>query len=425
MRILVLTFSYSPVANARAVRWSALAEEWVKLGHEVAVVSAWGPGLPTTERLNGVEVYRSGTRLIEQLRAKLARRRASDSASGAAARAGNGWAVNSIWRTIYWPDTSCLWFGPAFRQARAVQRQFQAEVVISVSPTFTAALVGMALLSRLPRRPSWLLDLGDPFSFADEAPPNNYRLYRGLNHKVERRAFRQADVVTVTTEETRRLYTSAFPESSEKVHVIPPLAPRRLASNEQTPDGAISFVYVGTLYRAIRNPDFLLALFRSLLERSRPALELHIYGDVQDCRGSFERYQQLLGRNVFVHGTVSRERAVQAMQQASVLVNIGNRTSYQLPSKLVDYAALGKPILNIASVPDDSSARFLATYPRLLNVLADGDIPQEDQISRCEQFVEEALNQRLSAVPEDWLRPYMIDSIARDYLALIAKAPCR
>ena len=60
------------------------------------------------------------------------------------------------------------------------------------------------------------------------------------------------------------------------------------------------------------------------------------------------------------------------MAEADVLVNIGNRTSYQLPSKVVEYAAFGKPILNFLASPDDSSAVFLSKYPFLLNVWKGG-----------------------------------------------------
>jgi hypothetical protein len=56
------------------------------------------------------------------------------------------------------------------------------------------------------------------------------------------------------------------------------------------------------------------------------------------------------------------------MKDADVLVNIGNKTPELLPSKLVEYASTGKPVLNLISIPEDSSADFFAEYPAALNV---------------------------------------------------------
>ena len=417
MRILILSFSYPPIANARALRWGALAREWARQGHEVAVVSAWLPGAPEVERIDGVAVHRAGLRLGELLRARLAARRTSAVASAGGKPASS--LLHRVWRSIYWPDTSCLWFVPALGRARSLMREMRPDAVVSVSPMFTAVMVGLRLLAGSHPSPRWLIDLGDPFSFAEEAPPNNFRLYRRLNQRMERAAFRRADAVAVTTEETRARYTALFGASAGKIEVIPPLIPIDCEPKQEAPTDAICLVYVGTLYRSIRGPDFLLALFRRLLERPiGPRLQLHVYGDVQDCRPSFERHAELLGRKLFVHGAVPRPRALDALQEASVLVNIGNRTAYQLPSKLVEYAALGKPILNIAAVPGDSSARFLARYPRHLS-LQESDEPSEEQLSRCERFLQDAADRRLAPVPADWVAPYRLPGISARYLALL------
>jgi glycosyltransferase involved in cell wall biosynthesis len=417
VRILILSFSYPPVANARALRWGALAADWARQGHEVAVVAAWLPGAAEAERIDGVAVHRAGLRVGERLRARLAARRTSAVRSGGAQPGST--LLHRLWRSVYWPDTSCLWFVPALGRARKLMREMRPDAVVSVSPMFTAVMVGLRLLSGSHPPPRWLIDLGDPFSFAEEAPPNNLRLYRRLNQRMERAAFRRADAVAVTTQETRARYAALFGASAGKIEVIPPLVPIDCAPKQEAPTDVISLVYVGTLYRSIRGPDFLLALFRRLLGRPiGPRLQLHVYGDVQDCRPSFERHAELLGRRLFVHGAVPRPRALDAMQEASVLVNIGNRTSYQLPSKLVEYAALGKPILNIAAVPGDSSARFLARYPRHLSLEQSGELTEE-QLTRSERFLEDAADRRLAPVPSEWVTPYRLSGISASYLALL------
>jgi hypothetical protein len=421
VKILILTYSYAPVANARALRWSAIAEEWARQGHRVTVISATVPRVPHSERRNGVDIQRTGLRALERLRAKVAKRRASGISAGS--RLGStpfASPLQRLWRSIYWPDTSCAWFFPALRRARTTMREAQPDAVVSVSPTFTAALVGLALLPGRGHKPRWLLDLGDPFSWAEEAPPNNYRLYRRLNLIVERAAFRRADNIAVTTAETRLRYAELFREAAGKLIVVPPLAPPDATPSRTSCGNILSLVYVGTLYGAIRRPEFLLQLFRRLLAGPlRNRLQLHFYGDPQDCGSSFDRYSDLLGEAIFVHGAVPREEAVDAMRNAAVLVNIGNRTSYQLPSKIVEYAALAKPILNISTTDADSSMSFLASYPRWLNVRAIGKEPSEQQVRECEIFLSAVAGGGLPEPQGDWAARYRLAEIAARYLALL------
>jgi glycosyltransferase involved in cell wall biosynthesis len=435
-RILIVTFSYAPMSNARAFRWTALAEAWARQGHQVAVVCAWLPGTPRRERRNGVDVYRAGAGLIERFRAKLARRRTTGAGPAEEywdrPRRSMGTSIakflnERIWHNLYWPDTACVWYFPALSAARAVARSLQPDAIVSVSPAFTAVAVARRLVREIGKgsvRPQrWLIDLGDPFSFAEEAPPNNFRLYRALNTRFERAVFAAADAVAVTTAETAERYAALFPESASRIRVIPPLVSLPEPASD-APDDArhrIRLVYVGTLYRSIRGPDFLLALFGRLIEGPLgERLELHVYGDVRDCRVSFERHAPRLGSRVVLHGLVPHATAVRAMRRAAVLVNLGNRTSYQLPSKVVEYAALGKPILNIAAVPNDSSSRLLEDYPQALTLVADHGDPDGAQVARCEEFLRKASKGDRVAVSRDWLEQFSLSRVSEQYLALLA-----
>jgi glycosyltransferase involved in cell wall biosynthesis len=430
--ILIVSFSYWPTLNARAFRWTALAEDWASRGFDVHVVCALATGRPRFETVNGVQVHRAGAGLVEKARARLARARTAQTVTagpGAAERparsAGTAvrlvqFANRRVWRNLYWPDTTCLWYFDALATARAIVRKVRPQAVVSVSPTFTAVAVGRALLRGLAPAPRWLIDLGDPFSFAAEAPPNNFRLYGGLNARFERACFAAASAVSVTNGLTRDGYARRFPESAAKIAVIPPLltVPPPDAG-APLPAGGRRLIFLGTLYPSIRRPDYLLALFRRLAPR--PGCEdvtLHFYGDVRECAESFERHRDLLGSRVFVHGPVPRDEAAAAMRGAAVLVNIGNDTSYQLPSKIVEYAMTGKPILNLASVPDDSSSRFLADYP-LHCTLHAAAAPSDEDVERTARLVTEG-GTLPPAELSRWTEPFTLPRISAEYLALVA-----
>jgi hypothetical protein len=299
-------------------------------------------------------------------------------------------------RRVMWPDYAFDWYLPALRRARSLG----ADRLVTVSHPFTPHLVGLGLR---PRR--WVADIGDPFSLLAETPLNNAALFAGLNRRAEGRVLARADAVAVTVVTAREAYAAAFPESAAKSSVVPPLLslPEPASINPLEAGGA-HLVFVGTLYRALRNPAPLLALFAEM-RRRRPDLTLHFFGELHDCRDLFAPSPE----GVRLHGAVPREVAAAAMRHATALVNIGNATPHQVPSKLVEYVAAGRPIINLAGSPADTSAAFLAGHPAT-HIARDA--------AEVLRFLDEA-----PPVPADWterfLAPYRLDAVARAYEQLL------
>jgi glycosyltransferase involved in cell wall biosynthesis len=213
-----------------------------------------------------------------------------------------------------------------------------------------------------------------------------------------------------------------FPRYAHKYVVIPPL----VSLPEKTPDlpnpfqsaheKPLRLVFVGSLYRKIRNPAFLLRLFNALARKAgNEGLELHIVGTLHDTAHLFRPYGLFLGRQLFLHGLRPREEAAAMLQHADVLINIGNDTPYQLPSKVVEYAATGKPILNFIKTRQDSAMAFFKDYPAVLNVLETGNFDN----------IQTQVNDFLAHLPKKvsaphiraMLAPYELKAVADAYLA--------
>lgn len=441
MHLLIVSYSYHPALNPRAFRWTELAEYWAAAGDTVDVIAGWSPGSSRTETRNGVRVYRVGGKMMERLRAWLTGR--SVRASGAAGRNGRSGTANSApraagsigavakwlhdktWKKLYWPDYVCFWYFAAARQAERLIAERRYDALVTVSLPFTSHLVGRRIKRKSPEL-TWLVDTGDPFCFLEATPHNNLRLYKRLNYRAERAVFADSDAVAVTTEATRRIYQKLFPEAAGKIEVIAPLAPRQEPNARErvfADDNGLRLVFVGTLYRTIRDPSPLLATFDRLLQTELGSrLELHFFGGNNDCETYFDRYADLMGKKIFLHGIVPRARALAAIQEAAALINIGNLTPYQLPSKLLEYMVSGRPIINFVSGPDDSSLGLLAEYPRNLNV------PRDAPVERLAADIHGFL--RRPAPPRagngvDTLEQFRCPAIAGRYRALMKDSPRR
>ncbi len=380
MRFLIVCYSYKPKVSPRAFRWAAIAEEWAKDGHQVDVVCAWYAGLFREEKIAGVNIYRVGFgrrfgnsisveyvySLDDKKRLNFIRLFIKPLISILKV------IYNISWKKLYWPDQACLWILPSYRKTNKLLKTYNYDMIITVSHPFSGHLVGL-LFKKVVNAVPWLVDIGDPFSFLEKTPVNNDKLYNFINRKAEQRVFNTADIVAVTTESTKQKYAELFPNNMSKVYVIPPLlnvfelqdyVNDFLKCNKNN-ERIINMVFLGTLYESIRSPEYLLEIFSELLKIVKDVkLQLHFIGSISGCEQFFKRYRELINKFIYLHGRVDRSEALKAMVDADMLVNIGNNTAYQLPSKIVEYIYTGKPILNIVDdAQSDSSALFLKDYP--------------------------------------------------------------
>lgn len=427
MRILIVTAWYRPFIHPRAHRWTVLAEHWASEGHEVHVVCARYPGHPGEDVVNGVRVHRSGFDSLKELvfhgtgLSDLRRGRVGERPS----RAGWGarlfvWMYRNIWKRLCFPDDACFWYFPARKKVGQLLEAGHFDLLISVSLPFTGHLIGLyAAKKRRDRVGTWLADIGDPYSIHDQIIP----LSGAFKRRFERQVLEAADTTTATTDFTLQRYEQWFGrEAVRRMRVIPPLLhpkPEEHLPIAKTPADPIRLGYFGALYAPVRTPDAFLSLLQKTLEL-RPdlqnRLEVHFYGEI------FPEFFEHLSTipQVTLHGLRSRTEVQTAMRRMDVLVNIGNTTDYQLPSKAVEYLAANRPVLNLSFVENDPFAHFFRVagytqHERLLNLRADNGFTNA-VLQEWLDWIEKAEKTR---VP-DWnaqTEPYLVASIAAQYLS--------
>lgn len=119
----------------------------------------------------------------------------------------------------------------------------------------------------------------------------------------------------------------------------------------------INLLFCGTFYEDIRDPEPLLELVSSFKDNT---IVLHIMGG--GCLDKIEMWCNKTNRIVY-HGYHSLQAAINAMQQADVLVNIDNSAMNMFPSKINDYISACKPILNLYPDAASNCVEYLKEYP--------------------------------------------------------------
>lgn len=424
-KILILIPYYYPNINPRPYRWTQIANYWASQGFDIQLITEKNPNFDNKQLLNGVTVHRVGYAALKSIFLKKQRGEATNDKNFSKPNRLHLLMQkfnDAVWKKIYFPDDSCIWYYPALRKAIKLIENQSIKYVITSSLPFTTSAIGLALKQRFPNI-VWIADIGDPFAYQIEAPLNNHFLYHNLNFKLEQKILQQADFVTVTTEQTAEKYRQYYPflAQSDKIHVIPPLMTQYDWKNINNDldfyeSNKINISYLGKFYTTLREPKVLLDFLDALFDEDvtwKNKIVVHIFGDVfPQFLPAFTNYPMIK-----IHGLIARVQTIEVMKKSDILLNISNLTDYQLPSKAPDYLQSGKPILNIYQTENDEFKAFFKNYPLICHYI------NGKSIASTIQFLTVSIGQRVGdELLKEMLAPYTLEKIAEEYLELLGNA---
>ena len=370
MRILVINYYYPPVVDAHAYRWEQIARYWVTQGHQVEVITSRVFGVSNYSVDAGVRVTRVG--LIAR---PIKHSFTANAPSGLVAKLRTGLVnlLRPIYRLLYWPDAMWHWMPSAMLEALR-RRSTKYDLVVSYHPCLGAHLAA-ATLKRWSKfsEMTWVADYGDPFSTSTTMPPNNFSLYRRLNLLIERSLVRSAKLCVFTNENTAKNYREIVCQS-EKVRVIPHLVDinKFYSGMHSSPQASvvsadthrvINLLYIGGFHRGIREPTQLFNLIELLSKDTSNEFRLKIFGPANGFNLSSDACP-----SIKYMGMVEREKAIEMMREADILINVDNENCVMVPSKLVEYIGTGRPLINLGreSVEHAALQSYVASGHALL-----------------------------------------------------------
>ena len=177
-----------------------------------------------------------------------------------------------------------------------------------------------------------------------------YNIFDIVIHMQTHRKHFDTDIYKQYKNKTRYLDIPSF-----SVHILP-----KKASDER-----ISFVYAGAFYPELRNP---FRMFEVLREYSKIApIKVHIYTGVS-MRREVEAMISKDGETFFLHNYVSQEELFEVYSNADVLIDLGNKESDFLSSKILQYIGTGKPVIHFSQDKEDVANKYVSKYPKGINI---------------------------------------------------------
>ncbi len=273
--------------------------------------------------------------------------------------------VRAAWRLMPGlrerPDPQWLWIAPAARAAVDAASRTRFDVLVSFAQPWSDHLVGLRV--RRETKLPWIAHFSDPW--VDSPYWTGSAAQRAAAEEMEASVIREADAVVFVTQQAAELVMKKYPrELQDKVAVVPhgyvTPALNGPAHDSQAASRPLRLVYTGRFYGGLRTPDALLRAIAAMNagDAMRDRLEVTFVGPFVT---PFERAARSLGldRLVRFRDRVPAGEAEALAADADVLLVIDAPTdgpSPFLPSKLVDYLPLRKPILGLTPLEGASAA---------------------------------------------------------------------
>jgi glycosyltransferase involved in cell wall biosynthesis len=258
-----------------------------------------------------------------------------------------------LWRAVpplkLLPDEKWVWISAAARAARSLAARQRFDALVSFAQPWSDHLIGLRVhrATGLP----WVAHFSDPWT--DSPYLRGQRWQRRLWARMERDVVRTASAVVFVNSQTADRVMEKYPtEWRSKVHVVPHGFDRADLSLATRPANGskLTLVYAGRFYDAIRTPEPMLRALATLATRRPLAHELR----VTFVGPPVAAHQKLaidlaLGEIVEFTGRVPFAESAARAAAADVLLVIDAPAddSLFLPSKLIDYLPLNRPILGL------------------------------------------------------------------------------
>lgn len=172
-------------------------------------------------------------------------------------------------------------------------------------------------------------------------------------------------------------------------------------------------MFLGSFYKNVRSPEYMFYLFDDLLANNQISMDLvGVSAEILN-----ERQKNF---PIKCHGRKSIAECKKMMQEADVLINIGNRIDNQVPSKIFEYISSGKQIVNICAMNNCPTLQYLDKYPLALNIVEDKSVIDE-QKKRLNEFIFSSFEN----LTEEWItKQYMEctpEYVAKEIIDVISK----
>ena len=251
--------------------------------------------------------------------------------------------------------------------------------MLNISFPFDILRVGLKIKKKYPEL-YWVIYELDPFTYNSILRFQKIAfVYRFL---LESNVFRHSNKILLTHELMAQYSNNLLNRYKLKFKDIG-IPILKITNNNNNVGENIDLIYIGSFYKNIRDPEYMFEVISKLIEIN-DKICLHIYGP--EINSLPNELMTKYNNNIYAHGRVSKEEINKAVLSSNILINIGNSVENQLPSKILEYIGVGKPIINFYSIENDTSNVYLKDYPIACLIFENWDTIQSN-VAQSHDFI--------------------------------------
>jgi glycosyltransferase involved in cell wall biosynthesis len=337
-KILLVSAAFAPEISPRSFRATELAIELSKKGHDVSVMT-----ICREFNYRSIELeYNIKIKIIGDIDLKPI----AFTSSSKLLKFCNRLVVRLMLMIGEYPNIKLLW--PVFKSLQKETNNY--DLLISFAVPYPVHW-GCALFKKKKDSlaATWVADCGDPF-VGDKNDTFRKLFYFKW---VEKWMFRKYDFITITREDFKVNY---FQEFHQKIRVIPqgfriPKKNDKITNSHKVP----TFAFAGALLGRSRSPAH---IFKALRQIGKP-FKFIFYTSSPD---PVKPFQLEFGDFVEIFDVIPRDQLLEKLKEMDFLVNLEYDRFKASPSKLIDYAISGKPILNFNNETRINDTKVLGEF---------------------------------------------------------------
>lgn len=362
-KILIASGAFYPENSPRSFRTTELVKEFARQGHQVTlIIPDKNAERIAFEKKHGISILDMGKQRFKPFKLS-----------------GSG-IVRLITRALVrfpnllfeYPDIQLMWM-----VKKALKNESGYDLLISIAVPHPIHW-GVAWVRTAKRRIAnvWVADCGDPYVGREN---DTFKVPFYFSY-IEKWFCRKTDFISVPTEGSVKGYFSEF---HKKIRIIPQgfNFDEIELSEESSKNGVPEFAYAGLFIPGRRDPTEFLSFLLNLGIDFR----FHIY---TKSPGLVEPFLEKGKEKILIRTFIPRLKLLQELNKMDFLVNFENVGTKQTPSKLIDYAIIGKPILPVKTGNLNTTVVKEFLNRDYKNQYMIGDIDQYRIENVCEKFLQ-------------------------------------
>jgi hypothetical protein len=321
-KILLVSNGFYPEISPRSYRATELAKEFYRQGHEVTVITKF--------RDHDYREFLSEYRLTFKMWRKGILPKVPEIRKKVFSRISSG--LSRLLLLLFeYPGIE-----DTFRVRKMLAHEGGYDLMISFAVPYTVHWgVAWARSEKHLIAKTWVADCGDPY-MGDVLDSFRKLFYFSY---LEKWFCRKTDFITIPIGSAKPAY---YPEFHHKIKIISQGFNFDIENNKHSNklNDIPTFAYAGGFLPGARDPG---PLLNYLMNLNFP-FRFNVYTNNSDL---LDDYKIKLNEKLLISDYIPRSELMEVLADMDFLINFDNNTSLNSPSKLIDYAITGRPVLNI------------------------------------------------------------------------------